>query len=213
MRMVLECSVSRLSAWPVSLAPVCYRSGNVARRIKRFLDPASGDTFQVDTAVEGSFSCAAAGSVAGRREGKRSSGILPDSHADFVFAHVAAAEEFGIMLCLISSRAVPLSSCCARCCTRDAQRRPVHALCDRKVSSDPVRRAIGHQHYGGVNLAMMPTKGMTLPFISYGGSSMLLLLATGMGMSLLTRLCDRPSSEGLAVPKNSALAGRPRPDG
>src|SRR5262245_47417934 len=69
---------------------------HVARRIKRFLDPASGDTFQIDTAIE-SFT---RGGWFGRGPGEGTvKRILPDSHADFVFAVVA--EEFGIVLCLV----------------------------------------------------------------------------------------------------------------
>src|SRR6201989_2081416 len=68
---------------------------HVAARIKHFMNPASGDTFQVDTAMEafyngGWFGLGARGGIAKRR--------LPDSHTDFVFA--VAAGEFGVGPCL-----------------------------------------------------------------------------------------------------------------
>ena len=110
--------------------------------------------------------------------------ILPDSHADFVFA--VAAEEFGIVLCLA------LVALFAFIVIRALQ----HAFRDQ----DPFTRfaAAGLAILFGtqsainmaVNLHLIPAKGMTLPFISYGGSSMI-SLAYGMGMLLaLTR--ERP---------------------
>ena len=69
---------------------------HVAGRIKRFMNPASGDTFQVDTAMEAFSNGGWFGLGPGEGIAKRS---LPDSHTDFVFA--VAAEEFGIILCLI----------------------------------------------------------------------------------------------------------------
>ncbi len=64
-------------------------------RIKRFMNPASGDTFQVDIAMEAFSNGGWFGLGPGEGIAKRS---LPDSHTDFVFA--VAAEEFGIILCL-----------------------------------------------------------------------------------------------------------------
>ena len=80
----------------IGLVGAYFTVPHVARRIKRFMDPASGDTFNVDLAME-SF---ARGGWTGRGPGEGTvKRILPESHTDFVFA--VAAEEFGIVLCLM----------------------------------------------------------------------------------------------------------------
>jgi len=168
---------------------------HVARRIKRFLDPASGDTFQVDTAVESFMRGGWFGRGPGEGTIKR---VLPDSHADFVFA--VAAEEFGIVLCLAL---VALFAFIV-----------LRALTNAMRNSDPFARfataglaiLFGTQSAinMAVNLALVPAKGMTLPFISYGGSSMI-SLAYGTGM-LLALMRTRPSAEQLGATDNLALA-------
>jgi cell division protein FtsW len=170
---------------------------HVARRIKRFLDPASGDTFQVDTAVESFFRGGWFGQGPGEGTVKR---ILPDAHADFVFA--VAAEEFGIVLCLV------LVAMFAFIVLR--------ALSKAMHNDDPFSRfsiaglaiLFGAQSAinMAVNLALIPAKGMTLPFISYGGSSMI-SLAYGMGM-LLAFTRERPRTALLPRP-DAVLAGSP----
>jgi cell division protein FtsW len=171
----------------VGLAGAYFAFTHVARRIKRFLDPASGDTFQIDNAVE-SF---VRGGWLGRGPGEGTVKlVLPDSHADFVFA--VAAEEFGIVLCLVLVALFAFV----------VLRALTHAL----RNDDPFTRfaAAGLAILFGlqsainmaVNVHLIPAKGMTLPFISYGGSSML-SLAYGMGMLIaLTR--ERPRAELLA---------------
>jgi cell division protein FtsW len=151
---------------------------HVARRIKRFMDPASGDTFQVDMATE-SF---ARGSWFGQGPGEGTiKRILPDSHTDFVFA--VAAEEFGIILCLALVALfafIVLRSLKAAYRTEDLFTR---------FAASGLAILFGMQSAinMAVNLHLIPAKGMTLPFISYGGSSMI-SLAYGMGMLLaLTR--------------------------
>ena len=67
----------------------------MARRIQRFLDPASGDTFNIDIATESFMRGGWFGRGPGEGTVKR---LLPESHTDFVFA--VAAEEFGVVLCL-----------------------------------------------------------------------------------------------------------------
>jgi cell division protein FtsW len=170
---------------------------HVARRIKRFLDPASGDTFQVDTAVESFIRGGWFGQGPGEGTVKR---ILPDSHADFVFA--VAAEEFGIVLCLVL---VALFAFIV-----------IRALYKAMRNEDPFARfataglaiLFGTQSAinMSVNLALIPAKGMTLPFISYGGSSMI-SLAYGMGM-LLAFTRERPRATLLAAP-GAVFAGSP----
>jgi len=169
---------------------------HVARRIKRFLDPSSGDTFNVDQALESFLRGGWFGRGPGEGTVKR---VLPESHADFVFA--VAAEEFGIVLCLVL--VVLFAFIVLRALT--------HAM----RIEDPFRRfaAAGIAMLFGlqsainmaVNMHLMPAKGMTLPFISYGGSSMI-SLAWGMGMLLaLTR--ERPQTEILSRDAGLAAAG------
>ncbi|MGE3148898.1 MAG: putative lipid II flippase FtsW [Pseudorhodoplanes sp.] len=180
----------------VGLAGAYFTVPHVARRFKRFMDPSSGDTFQIDNAVESFVRGGWFGQGPGEGTVKR---ILPDSHADFVFA--VAAEEFGIILCLVL---VGLFCFIV-----------VRALNHAMQTEEPFTRfaASGLAILFGtqsainmaVNLHLIPAKGMTLPFISYGGSSMI-SLAYGMGMLLaLTR--DRPRAE-LLLGRGDLLEGR-----
>ena len=126
-------------------APGCSRAyllvPHVAGRIKRFMNPASGDTFQVDTAMEAFYNGGWFGLGPGEGIAKRS---LPDSHTDFVFA--VAAEEFGIILCL--ALLALFAFIVIRALSRAyAQRGHVRAL--RGLGAcDPVRRAGRDQHVG-----------------------------------------------------------------
>jgi len=157
---------------------------HVRARIERFMDKSSGDTFQVDTAME-SFS---RGGWFGRGPGEGSvKRILPDAHTDFIFA--VTAEEFGIVVCIallllfafIVLRGLSLA------------RRNEDPFC--RLAATGLILMFGLQACINmmVNVHLMPAKGMTLPFISYGGSS-LLSLALGMGFLIaLTR--RRPRAE------------------
>src|SRR4030081_2022706 len=169
---------------------------HVAGRIKRFMNPASGDTFQVDTAMEAFANGGWFGLAPGEGIAKR---VLPDSHADFVFA--VAAEEFGIVLCLAL---VALFAFIVLRALTNAMRNTDPFAC---FATAGLAILFGTQSAinMAVNLALVPAKGMTLPFISYGGSSMI-SLAYGMGMLLaLTR--ERPRAELIARPEALELAG------
>jgi cell division protein FtsW len=157
---------------------------HVAGRIKRFMNPASGDTFQVDTAMEAFYNGGWFGLGPGEGIAKRS---LPDSHTDFVFA--VAAEEFGIILCLA------LLALFAFIVIRALSRAYASEDMFARFAASGLSIMFGVQAAinMSVNLQLIPAKGMTLPFISYGGSS-IVSLAYGVGMLLaLTRL--RPRTE------------------
>src|SRR5580698_7777416 len=168
----------------IGLTAAFFTVPHVAQRINRFLDPTSGDTFNIDIATESFIRGGWFGRGPGEGTIKR---ILPEGHTDFVFA--VAAEEFGVVLCLI------LVSLFAFIVIRSLTR--------AMGNDDPFIRfaAAGLAILFGlqstinmaVNLHLMPAKGMTLPFISYGGSS-LISLAYGMGMlAALTR--ERPRGQ------------------
>ena len=93
--------------------------------------------------------------------------VLPDSHTDFVFAVVG--EEFGILLCLLI---VALFSVLVMRGLMQAFRR--NSAFERMAIAG-LATQIGIQAFinMGVNLHLLPAKGMTLPFISYGGSALL----------------------------------------
>ena len=151
---------------------------HVASRVDRFLDPASGDSYQIDRALEAFMNGGLFGRGPGEGTVKR---FIPDAHSDFVFAVVG--EEFGLIACLAILGL--FAFVVLRGLTRLLQERNLFVL----WAASGLLVQFGLQAL--INLAstvrLMPTKGMTLPFLSYGGSS-LLALAIGMGMLLaLTR--------------------------
>jgi cell division protein FtsW len=147
---------------------------HVTSRIDRFLNPDKGDTFQVDTATAAFHNGGLLGTGPGGGQAKQ---ILPDAHTDFTFAVVG--EEFGLIAC------IGLMLLFAFVVMRILQR--------AKIESDPFP-ALALSGLGivfglqavinmGVNVSLLPAKGMTLPLISYGGSS-LIGVAFAMGMVL-----------------------------
>jgi cell division protein FtsW len=170
---------------------------HVRGRIERFLDKSSGDSFHVDTAMESFANGGWFGKGPGEGSVKR---ILPDAHTDFIFA--VTAEEFGIIVCLavlalfafIVLRGLILA------------RRNENSFCQLAAMGLLLMFGLQASINMAVNVHLMPAKGMTLPFISYGGSS-LLSLALGMGFVIaLTR--RRPRAELLDRRGDSAPAAR-----
>lgn len=154
---------------------------HVQSRVQRFLDPASGDSFQITVAME----AFANGGLFGRGPGEgRVKTILPDAHADMVFA--VAGEEFGMLMCLVII--VLFAFIVLRGFVR------LHAETDPFVilAATGLLTQFGLQAFVnmGSTLRLIPTKGMTLPFISYGGSS---VVAIGLSMGCLLALTRRRS--------------------
>ncbi len=165
---------------------------HVQSRIDRFLDPGAYDTFQTDRAIEAIVRGGWFGAGPGEGTVKR---VLPDSHTDFIFA--VAAEEFGVVICLVIVLLfgfVVLRGLFRSLALPDTfSRLAVLGL----VTLIGLQAAINMS----VNLNLVPAKGMTLPFVSYGGSS-LVALAITMGMVLgLTRKRPhaRPVEEDLDI--------------
>jgi cell division protein FtsW len=171
--------VGFVGALGVAAAGLAYAMfPHVQSRVHRFLDPASGDNYQVSVALE----AFGHGGLLGRGPGEgRVKNVLPDAHADFVFA--VAGEEFGLVVCLV------ILALFAFVVVRGLIRLLGETDLFIVLASAGLLTQFGLQAF--VNMAstlhLIPTKGMTLPFVSYGGSSVL-AIALGMGMLLaLTR--------------------------
>lgn len=148
---------------------------HVAGRMDRFIT-GEGDNFQVETGLQAIMHGGWMGQGPGEGTVKR---ILPDGHSDFPFA--VAAEEFGIIL------AIMLVLVFAFIVVRGLS----HALREkdayvRLTTSGLITLfAVQSMIHLSVNLKLMPAKGMTLPFISYGGSS---LIASAIAMGFIIAL-------------------------
>ena len=148
---------------------------HVASRIDRFMT-GEGDTFQTDTAREAIMHGSWLGRGPGEGTVKR---LLPDSHTDFAFSVIA--EEFGIVTCMLLAGIfcfIVVRGLSVAFAQRDTfSRLAIAGLVFLFGLQSIINMA--------VNLHLMPAKGMTLPFISYGGSSMLAVaLAAGFVLSL-----------------------------
>ncbi|RZO37165.1 MAG: putative lipid II flippase FtsW [Rhodospirillaceae bacterium] len=159
-----------------ALVAAYFTLHHVASRIDRFLDPSSGDSFQVDRSLEAFIN----GGLFGRGPGEGTvKEVLPDAHSDFVFA--VAGEEFGLFVCLIIVGL--FAFIVLRGFARALQETDLFIL----LATAGLLVQFGLQAVinMGSTLRLMPTKGMTLPFVSYGGSS---LIAMGLCIGFLLAL-------------------------
>jgi cell division protein FtsW len=152
---------------------------HVASRVNKFLASGDGAAHQTDKAAE----AIAAGGLFGVGPGE---GVLkkyvPEIQTDFAYS--AAAEEYGLIFSLV------LIGLFALIVVRGLYKAMRMQETMEQVAAGGLFVLVGQQAFinVAVNLNMMPTKGMTLPFISYGGSSMLAMgLTMGMALALTRR--------------------------
>lgn len=175
-----------LAGGAVAAGSFAYQhSAHVRRRIDGFLDADIDPTTQIGHASSAIREGGLFGVGAGGGEIKRT---LPDAHTDFIIA--VAAEEYGLVLCLIIIALFAI-----------VVARSLIALLKER---DPFARLAGAglvAVFGlqatinlGVAVRLLPAKGMTLPFVSYGGSS---LVAAGVGFGMLLALTRRRPQDDL----------------
>lgn len=157
-----------------------------AKRIDAFIQPEAGDhaTYQVQKALDSLLEGGWFGRGPGESIAKK---LIPDAHADYIFS--AAAGEFGILFCLF------IVSVIAFIVVRSLMgaQRQSNLFARLAASTLAIQFGLQCAINLAVNLNLMPPKGMTLPFVSYGGTSML-AVAFGMGLILaLTR--KRPEEQ------------------
>ena len=171
--------IGALAIAPLALYAAYLNLDHVTLRINKFFE---GGSWQVERARQ-SF---AEGGLFGVGPGDGTVKLnLPDAHSDFIFA--VAAEEYGALACLVLLGIYGFIV--MRGFTRALSNEGLFCL----IATSSLVMQIGVQ--AAIHMAssvdLIPTKGMTLPFISYGGSS---LLASGLTMGLLLALTRRRNS-------------------
>ena len=187
----------------VALAPLAlftaYKTlDHVKVRIDKFFE---GGSWQVDQARQ-SF---AEGGIFGVGPGDGTIKLhLPDAHSDFIFA--VAAEEYGAIACiaLLCVYGFVVIRGFARAMSDEG------LFCLIAGSSLVMQLSVQASIHMASSVDLIPTKGMTLPFVSYGGSSM---LASSLTMGLLLAITRRRNSwSGMSRQRptyNDAGHGRP----
>ena len=155
-----------------------FNFSHVQSRVDRFFDPAGSEAYQVARSLEAFRN----GGVLGRGPGEgQIKAVLPDAHADFIFA--VAGEEFGLIMTLF------VVSLFLFIVLRGFIKafRETDLFTQLAIVGLLIQFALQTLINMASALNLMPTKGMTLPLMSYGGSSMVASVI-GLGMVLaLTR--------------------------
>jgi len=170
-----------------------FTLSHVKERVDAFLT-GEGDTFQVDVGREAIIHGGWLGQGPGEGTVKR---IIPDAHTDFVFS--VAAEEYGIILCLVM--VALFAFIVLRCLWLACQGQDLFSR--YAMAGLAILFGLQAMINMAVNLHLVPPKGMTLPFISYGGSS---LVAIGVTMGLLLALTRKTARARLSPVLDPVLA-------
>jgi cell division protein FtsW len=152
---------------------------HVRFRIDSFLNPTDYDTYQIDKARQAIERGGLFGAGPGEGTVKR---VLPDAHTDFVYA--VAGEEYGLVVLVLLTVAFAVIA--------------IKGIMEASKQADIYQRAAGVGLYAifglqaavnmSVNLSLIPPKGMTLPLVSSGGSSLLgSALTLGLALALTRR--------------------------
>ncbi len=171
---------------PIVFLPVYFLFPHVSYRIHMFLSQ-QNEQYQVMKSLQ----AIAKGGLTGVGPGE---GVIkkyvPDAHADFIFAVIG--EEFGIIFCMVI--VALYMAFLIRSTVRIMNTQSFFAM----ITASGLLAQLSMQTLINVasSLGMIPTKGMTLPFISYGGSS---LLALGLSCGILLALTkkDMPGGGGV----------------
>ena len=155
--LLIVCSVLVLLLFP-------EKFGYITQRLNTFFDPSKGDNFQTDKAL----AAIKQGGLKGQGMGE---GILkesvPEAHTDYIIAVIT--EEFGsVISILVITVFLYISYRIIKNCIKTYDENLKMALCG--LSSLLIFQTFIHV---GVNTSLLPTTGMTLPFLSYGGSSLI----------------------------------------
>ena len=170
-----------LISLPLLIAAVLTNSYRI-KRVTSFIDPlqdALGKGYQLTHAL----SAAGRGGLTGQGLGNSLERyLLPESHTDFISSIIA--EELGLLT--VIGVAMVFIWLVWRAITIGKRAQSLNSFYSSYIAYG-VGVWLGVQSFFhiAVNLGMLPTKGLTLPFISYGGSSM---LATMVAMTLLLRV-------------------------
>ena len=168
------------------LVTAYFTFDHVQSRIDRFLNPESGDNFQVDKSIEAFQNGGLIGTGPGQGTVKLS---LPDAHADFIFS--VAGEELGLVFVLT------IIGIFGFILMRGFNRLSESQNMFNVLAAGGLLTMFGLQalvHMGSA-MHLLPAKGMTLPFISYGGSS---ILSIGLSMGVVLALTRHTRKGGVS---------------
>ena len=149
---------------------------NVKIRIDNFFDPSTGDNYQISKSLQAIKEGGLFGKGTGMGTVKDN---LPDAHTDFIFSVIA--EEFGLISCLFVI--IFFIYLIFKIYKRVKNEKYLFVI----LSVSGLVIQLGSQIFVniGSTIGLIPTTGTTLPFISYGGSSM---ISTALNIGVILAL-------------------------